>query len=149
MHYLAVCVGQTFVVPFVDVTFLTDGTMNEERYAWISAKIAEKHSVNCKVLGKHMLRVTFDTEDVSTLGNIVFHVLHMYASVHSLRYYIRDWNNEPINQGLFRRWNFYVYSDDDCESCMEETSCVTILAAVHLAAMTPMCLMHYASCNIA
>lgn len=142
-YYLAVSVGQQPYVPFVDVTFLTDGAMSEQRYAWISEEIAQTHSVHFQILGEHMLRVTFDEHNVSTMGNVMFDVLYAYARVHDLRYFIRDWNNEPINQGYFRRWNFDVLSD---ESNIEETlvSCVTKLAAVHLAGMA----CHCASCNI-
>jgi hypothetical protein len=141
MHYLAVSVGQQPAVPFVDVTFLTDGTMSEQKYAWISEKIAQTHSVHCQILHK-ILRVTFDKHNLSTMGNVVFGVLYAYARVHALRYSIRDWNNEPINQGYFKRWNFDV---GHCES-IEETlaSCVTKIGAIHLVGMA----CHCASCNV-
>ena len=83
--------------------------MSKQRYDWISAKVAEVRSVHCTLLGDHMLRVTFDEQDALTMGNVVFGALQAYARVHGLRYHTRDWYDEPINDGFFRRWNFNVH----------------------------------------
>jgi len=158
MQYLAVSVGQRRDVPFVDITLLKndqeDATVNKEGNAWIRAHIEKKYSVVCKLFNRCM-RITFDVSCVSRMADIgsgmadiVFYALRMYARVHSLCYYPRDWDDESINGGCFRRWNCNVkhVEQRDRDRIIDETliSCMANCAILTLThGVTASC------CNIA